>query len=256
MKVLAALAITLAAGAVLAGRPAPIHVRYDAAHLDLAKHELQFQVSRPITSADLTVIGDDGSTLDQTGMQISDAGDGGPGRWIALTWNQPPSTTVLELKLRVVAADGAATDVELIPWSVTIAHEDVNFETDSAVIEPGEQAKLDASLAQIEAIVKRSSKFVKMRLYVAGHTDTVGPSGKNRTLSLQRARAIAAYFRAKGLTLPIAYAGFGEDVLAVPTPDNTDERANRRADYVIGPLGAPPPFGGPYLKAHAAWHAL
>ena len=31
------------------------------------------------------------------------------------------------LKLRVAAADGVATTVELVPWSVTIDHEDVNF---------------------------------------------------------------------------------------------------------------------------------
>ena len=95
-----------------------------------------------------------------------------------------------------------------------------------------------------------------MRLYVAGHTDTVGPSLKNQVLSLDRARAIAAYFRRKGLALPIAFAGFGEQVLKVKTPDDTDERRNRRADYVIAPLDAPPPFGGPYLKARVAWKQL
>ena len=71
--------------------------------------------------------------------------------------------------------------------------------------------------------MKRSEKFVKMRLYVAGHTDTVGPSAKNRKLSLDRARAIAQYFKKHGVALPIAYAGFGEDVLKVPTKDNVDE---------------------------------
>ena len=65
---------------------------------------------------------------------------------------------------------------------------------------------------------------MKMRLYVAGHTDTVGPDAKNRKLSLDRARAIAAYFRKKGLTIPIAFAGFGEDVLKVKTADSVDER--------------------------------
>ena len=248
------LAVALAtAGPARAGRM--IHVTYDAAHLDLAKHVLQFQVSRPISQAELKVIGDDGSTLDQSSQIFSDAG-AQPGKWIAMPWKQASGTTVLELELRVVGTDRSATKVTLIPWSVTIAHEDVNFATDSAAIEPGEQAKLDASLAKIDDVVKRSSKFIKMQLYVAGHTDTVGPSAKNRTLSLARARAIAAYFRKKGLALPIAYAGFGEDVPKVVTPDNTDERANRRADYVLGPAGAAPPFGGAYLKAHAAWRRL
>ena len=161
------------------------------------------------------------------------------------------------LKLRVVSADGVATRVELIPWSVTVEHEDVQFETDSAVIQPSEDAKLDASLARIAAIVKRGERFMKMKLYIAGHTDTVGSHAKNRKLSLDRARAIAAYFRRRGLALPIAFAGFGEEVLEIRTGDGVDERANRRADYVIGPASAAaPPFKGPYRKARATWQQL
>jgi hypothetical protein len=67
-----------------------------------------------------------------------------------------------------------------------------------------------------------------------GHTDTVGSAADNRKLSLARARAIAAWYHERGLPLPLAYAGFGEDALKVKTPDNTDEAANRRADYIVG----------------------
>jgi outer membrane protein OmpA-like peptidoglycan-associated protein len=116
--------------------------------------------------------------------------------------------------------------------------------------------KLDSSLAAIDGVVQRSEKFMKMRLYIAGHTDTVGPSAKNRKLSLDRALAIASYFRKKGLKIPIAFAGFGEEVLKVKTPDNTDERANRRVDYVIGPADGAPPFKGPYLKVKTDWKQL
>ena len=139
---------------------------------------------------------------------------------------------------------------------MTIDHQDVEFSTNSSTIDATENAKLDASLTKIDDAMTRSEKFIKMQLYVAGHTDTVGTSASNRKLSLARAHAIAAYFRAKGLSIPIAYAGFGEDVPAVKTPDETDERANRRADYVLGPAGGTPPFRGPYLKAHAEWKRL
>jgi outer membrane protein OmpA-like peptidoglycan-associated protein len=137
-----------------------------------------------------------------------------------------------------------------------VTHEDVNFATDSAAIEPDETGKLDASLAQIDDIVKRAGRFMKLKLYIAGHTDTVGPPAKNRALSLARAVAIGAYLRKKGLAIPIIVAGFGEDVPKVKTPDNTDERANRRADYVLGPAAGAPPFKGPYLKARADWKSL
>ncbi len=232
---------------------APLKVAYDADHLDLDRRVLQFKPSRAVKSAELTVIGEDGKQLGN-GSASYDAlpADG----WLSITWTQPPGTRVMMMKLRVVADEGTASNLELIPWSVEIEHEDVNFATDSAAIEPGEDRKLDASLAKINDVVKRGERFMKMQLYVAGHTDTVGASAKNRKLSLARARAIAAYFKKRGLRIPIAFAGFGEDVLKVKTADNTDERANRRADYVLGPAGGAPPFKGPYLRAHAAWQQL
>jgi outer membrane protein OmpA-like peptidoglycan-associated protein len=249
-----ALVALLAAGSALAQPvPAPFKVSYDADHLDLDGRVLQFKMSRPAGSAELVAIGEDGKQL---GTGAATYQREPPGTWLSISWTQPAGARVLMLKLRVVAADDQVTNVELIPWSVTVEHEDVNFATNSAVIEASEEAKLDASLAKIGEIVKRSEKFVKMRLYVAGHTDTVGPTAKNRTLSLDRARAIAAYFRRKGLELQIAYAGFGEQVLKIKTADDTDERRNRRSDYVIAPLGGPPPFGGPYLKARVAWKQL
>jgi len=230
-----------------------LKVGYDAEHLDLDKHVLQLTMSRPAGAATVTAIGEDGSTLGEGAATYERQA---PGTWLAISWKQPAGARVLMLKLHAESADAGVTDVELVPWSVTIDHEDVKFATDSAVIAESEQAKLAASIAKIEEIVKRSEKFVKMRLYVAGHTDTVGPSAKNKQLSLERARAIAQYFKNHGIALPIAYAGFGEEVLKVPTKDNTDEAANRRADYVLGPVGAPPPFKGPYAKAHASWAEL
>ena len=233
---------------------APLKVSYDIEHLDLDKRVLQFKLSRPAGSAELVVIGEDGKELGKGSATYKKE----PAEtWLPITWTQPPNTRVMMMKLRVVAADGLASNVELIPWSVAVEHEDVNFSTDSAVIAPAEEAKLDASLSKIAEVVKRGERFMKMRLYVAGHTDTVGPDAKNRKLSLDRARAIAGYFRKKGLALPIAFAGFGEDVLKIKTADGVDERANRRADYVIGPAAAAaPPFKGPYLKARASWQQL
>jgi outer membrane protein OmpA-like peptidoglycan-associated protein len=233
--------------------PVALHVAYDADHLDLDKHVLQFKPTRAIASATIVAIGEDGKEL---GKGAASFNNEGADTWLSISWTQPADARVMMLKLRVDAGGGVASNVELIPWSVSIDHEDVNFATDSAVIEQGETKKLDASLAKIADVVKRAGKFMKMTLYVAGHTDTVGPSDKNRRLSLARALAIAQYFRKHGVAMPIAVAGFGEDVLKVQTRDTTDERANRRADYVIGPAGGAPPFKGPYLKAHADWKAL
>jgi outer membrane protein OmpA-like peptidoglycan-associated protein len=238
-----------------AARPAPppLRVTYDEAHLDLGRRVLEFKLSRPAASAELVVIGEDGAELGTSSASYSDEP---VAAWLRITWKQPADTRAMILRLRVVADDGRATNVELIPWSVAIDHEDVNFKTDSAVIEQGEHAKLEASLAKITDVVRRTKRFMPVTLYVAGHTDTVGTASKNRTLSLERARVIAKYFRQKGLTISISYAGFGEDVLKVKTAQETDAAANRRTDYVIGPTAGRPPFKGPYLKARARWNRL
>jgi outer membrane protein OmpA-like peptidoglycan-associated protein len=232
---------------------APLKISYDAEHLDLDKHVLQFRTSRPPASAELTVIGDDGSQLGTGAATFTEAPADG---WWTIAWTQPADTRVMTMKLRVVAPEGAASTVELVPWSVSIDHEDVNFSTDSSKIEASETGKLDTSLEKIADVVKRSAPYMKMRLYIAGHTDTVGPNAKNRKLSMARAQSIAQYFRKHGLALPIALAGFGEEVLKVKTADNTDERANRRVDYVIGPAAGAPPFKGAYLKVRADWKQL
>ena len=90
-----------------------------------------------------------------------------------------------------------------------------------------------------------------VRLFIAGHTDTVGGSADNRKLSLDRARAIAAWFRDRGLPLPIAYAGFGEDALKVKTRRQHRQAANRRADYIVG-VEEPMVARG----VRADWHTL
>lgn len=146
---------------------APVKIGYDADHLDLDKRVLQFTMSRPAGSADLVVIGDDGKEIGKgTATYAKEAA----GTWLSITWTQPAHTRVMMLKLRATTADALVTNVELIPWSVSVDHEDVTFATDSAKIEKSEEPKLDASIVKIAEIVKRSEKFIKMRLYVAGHT--------------------------------------------------------------------------------------
>jgi outer membrane protein OmpA-like peptidoglycan-associated protein len=232
---------------------APFKVSYDADHLDLDKHELQFKPSKPVTDATLVVFGEDGKQLGTGEAKYTSAA---ADSWQSITWTQPDGARVMTMKLRVAGVDGLATNVELVPWSVVIDHEDVSFATDSAAITADEAQKLDTSLGKVAEIVKRSGKFMKMQLWVAGHTDTVGPGDKNRKLSLARAQAIGGYFKKHGLAIPVVVAGFGEDVLKVKTADETDERANRRADYVLGPAGGAAPFKGGYLKARADWRQL
>ncbi|MFT3692679.1 MAG: OmpA family protein [Kofleriaceae bacterium] len=233
--------------AVASAAPLAFHVGYDTQHLDLDGHVLQITMTKPAGSATLVVLGEDGSEIGKGSATF--AGEK-PGTWLKIPWTQTDGR-VLKIKVHVEDQAGGVVNVELVPWSVTIDHEDVNFATDSFAIAETEEPKLTASLDKVNDVIKKSEKFVAMQLYVAGHTDTVGSAAKNKKLSLDRARAIATWFRKHGVKLPIVMAGYGEDALKVKTADNVDEAKNRRVDYVIGPVGAQPPFA---IKA--SWSEL
>jgi outer membrane protein OmpA-like peptidoglycan-associated protein len=209
-------------------------IGYTREHLDLDSHTLEFTLSRPAGRAELKVIGDDGAELGTASAEYH--GDR-PGTWLPIRWTPSRAGNVMALELRVTSSDGVSAGVRLVPWSVAVPHEEVVFETGKWDIRPSEAAKLDASYRKIVDTVAHVRKFeasLPVKLYIAGHTDTVGTNDSNKKLSLNRARAIGAWFKERGLPLPIAYAGFGEEVLKVKTPDETDNAANRRADYIVG----------------------
>jgi outer membrane protein OmpA-like peptidoglycan-associated protein len=107
-----------------------------------------------------------------------------------------------------------------------------------ATIDATETPKLASAMDDARGVLKKYGADVVIKLYVGGHTDTVGDAASNQDLSMRRARAIAEWFKANGFPGDIYYQGYGESDLAVPTPDNTDEPKNRRASYI---LAAKPP---------------
>ena len=157
--------------------------------------------------------------------------------------------------LELGTTDSAAAQAfyeEIFPWSLEIPHEDINFDTNEHTIRPDEQPKVDKAYDEMGDVVTRYSKYVEVRLYIAGYTDTVGARGDNQGLSGRRARSIAQAFRTKGFSGPIYYQGFGEDALAVPTEDGVDMEANRRAVYL---LASRPPVPSPeFPRGH--WKKL
>jgi outer membrane protein OmpA-like peptidoglycan-associated protein len=211
-----------------------LHVTYRRDKLDLDAHTLEFQLSRPAGKAELKVFSDDGAEMgDGQAIYAKEPA----GTWLRVAWNPRRPGNVLRLELRASDADGLAVLVKLLPWTVRIPHEEVVFPTGQATLSPPEEAKLDAAYQRIIDAVEKARKAdpaLVVRLFIAGHTDTVGGAAENRKLSLDRARAIATWYHDRGLPLPISFAGFGEDALKVKTPDNTDEQANRRADYIVG----------------------
>jgi len=104
-----------------------------------------------------------------------------------------------------------------------------------------EVGKLDEAYRRLLAAIREHGSKIKARVYIIGHTDTVGKNPDNLVLSRHRADAIASYFKDKGgISLPIMACGVGESYLAVKTGDSVDEVRNRRAQYI---LAAQSPIG-------------
>jgi outer membrane protein OmpA-like peptidoglycan-associated protein len=232
-----ALIVTAVAGPVIAqaqerrrSTPAP-QVVVDKSKVDLANHRLELSVSRPPAEVRIKVLADTGEVLAEETHDFSGHLAGSP---LMVTWSPASPAPTARIEIKVTDTTGGFAGVVVTSWSVSIPHEEVVFNTDSAEILASERPKLEASLQKINAALgAHKQEFGRPTLFIAGHTDTVGADAYNLKLSQARAQSIARWFRGRGLRIPVAYEGFGEYSLAVKTADNVDEIRNRRADYIL-----------------------
>lgn len=164
------------------------------------------------------------------------------GTWLEVGW-RPPGAAKLTLAIKLDCRDAAGifhTGTEIFPWSIDVPHEEVVFAPGQWSIGASEKVKVERAAAAVGRSVARFGQWLAgVKLFVAGHTDTVGNASANQRLSLRRAEAIAGALRQLGVGLPMMVAGFGESRLAHPTADETAHQGNRRARYIIAVR--PPP---------------
>jgi outer membrane protein OmpA-like peptidoglycan-associated protein len=99
----------------------------------------------------------------------------------------------------------------------------VYFDFDKANLNPKAESTLNSIIADIKGRELGG-------ITVNGHTDTAGPPNYNMQLSQRRANTVAAELVKSGIPAQIVTTkAFGETDLAVQTPDNTPDQANRRA---------------------------
>lgn len=208
----------------------PVKLELDKTKVDMEKHSLVLKSSRKCQKIEVEVTGDMGQEL---GKSTVDFGGAAPGTDLNVTWTQGDGNP-MKIVLRVWDTDNFYEGLELYPWHIYIPHEEVNFATGSFKIEKKEEPKLESSIGEVKDAIEKYGKWAEIKLFIAGHTDTVGPTDSNRTLSLNRAKAIAEWFRRNGLRIPVLFEGFGEEALKVQTADEADELANRRVEYIVG----------------------
>jgi OOP family OmpA-OmpF porin len=149
-----------------------------------------------------------GATVDQYGCELDSDGDG-----VVDSMDKCPNTP------KGTPVDNTGCE---------LAHEfelvGVNFEFDSAKLTADSTATLDGAVK----ILKRNAK---LKVEIAGHTDSQGDADYNQGLSERRAQAVADYLIAHGANgANISVKGYGE---SQPVADNgtmEGRAANRRVE--------------------------
>lgn len=213
-------------------RTKKLELSLDPADVDLDKRKMSFTLSNPARKAELIFFDQDGKQMKAFTAKYNGAA---AGTTLELTW-QDPGDAYAYMDLKVYDTAGFWTGVRLTPFSISVPHERIEFDSGKWNIKKSEEPKLKKALDHIKAELAKLAKHnakLPLTFYIAGYTDTVGTKASNKTLSTNRARSIGAWFRGHGLRIPVQYQGFGEEVLAVDTPDETDEPRNRRAIFIL-----------------------
>ncbi len=212
----------------------PLEVDIREQDVDLVNRTVHFRANQPVDEVELMLYAPSGRLAGQRSFNIGRRATtqrAGRGATQRISWGKDAGP-VGRLQLKITSVSGRWIVREAMPWRIEVPHREVNFSSGSAAIAQGERPKLDEALQDIREAAKKSP-LENIKLYVAGFTDTVGRTEDNRKLSMQRARALASYFKRHGLSLPVYFRGYGEEALAVRTADGQDERQNRRALYIL-----------------------
>ncbi len=133
-------------------------------------------------------------------------------------------------KLQAAAGEKTMIKVQQIPLEPKqhVMEEvfEVRFDFNKATIKP-EYREL------IERLATATQENKNIKVSVVGHTDTAGTKSYNYALGGRRAEAVQKMLIEYGIPASqIVAVSSGEEDLAVPTPDNTPNAANRRVRVV------------------------
>lgn len=100
--------------------------------------------------------------------------------------------------------------------------------------ETGKYELQDKSTIELKRLVDLLKEHDGMRIEISGHTDNIGSSTANKTLSLNRAKAVYTYLKSQGIVASrLTFKGYGS---SHPVGDNSNEEGrqkNRRIDFKL-----------------------
>ncbi|MBL8914705.1 MAG: OmpA family protein, partial [Archangium sp.] len=149
----------------------PMDIKVDKQKdVDLEGRKLRFTANQQVSKVHLKVLMDTGAAVIDDDIAFK----GEPaGTKLEVTW-PAGSGTIFRVELRVFGLSGVYNGVELTPWRIDIPHEEVNFASGKWDIPDDEAKKLEASLKLVQDAIEKFSSMAEIKLYVLGHTDTVG----------------------------------------------------------------------------------
>ncbi|MGV3631545.1 MAG: OmpA family protein [Bacteroidota bacterium] len=90
------------------------------------------------------------------------------------------------------------------------------------------------SNAELDRLVKLMQDVPKLSIEISGHTDNTGSAAVNDGLSQQRAEAVVAYLKAKGITAGRMTAkGYGSNIPVASNNSEEGRQQNRRTEFEI-----------------------
>ena len=123
-----------------------------------------------------------------------------------------------------VLASPATT--ETVPCGKTLILKNVTFETGSAVLRNSSNVEIDKLAAMLKGESGVTAKLV-------GHTDNVGSESSNKTLSMNRAKAVYNALIERGISASrLSYDGFGESKPIATNGTASGRAQNRRTEFI------------------------
>jgi len=116
---------------------------------------------------------------------------------------------------------------------------DILFEFDKSELIRANLDKIWRFREELKNYMQVGDRKKRYCIIIEGHTDTVGDKNYNYKLSLDRSLSLIKEFKEDDFfrdpDIDLIPAAFGESKLAVPTPDNTLNKKNRRVVIRIVP---------------------
>jgi len=123
--------------------------------------------------------------------------------------------------------EGVKVDAKGCPIEQTVVFQNVNFETNSAVL-TGQATHV------LDSVVGALKDQPNMRVEIGGHTDSTGTPTYNLVLSQQRAESVRQYLIGKGIDGGrMTTQGYGETKPVASNKTEEGKAQNRRVEFKI-----------------------